>query len=233
MDILLTICARGGSKGVPGKNLKTLNNKPLIAHSIEQAKNWGSASDIIVSTDSQDIAEIARQFNISVPFLRPDNLAKDDSPKLPVIQHALKFMENNNPKQYELVIDLDPTSPLRNTEDIEACYQKIKDNKQLNNVFTVCEADKNPYFNMVELDEKGHAHLCKQLDNETTRRQDAPPVYEMNASIYAYRKDFLLNTTSIFSDKTGVVVMPPERSVDIDRPIDFKFVEFLMEENKK
>jgi CMP-N,N'-diacetyllegionaminic acid synthase len=229
MRILATICARGGSKGVPNKNIRLLNGKPLIAYTIECAKKYTKFDRIIVSTDSPKIAEIAKQYGADVPFLRPKELATDTSPKIPVLQHAVRYLEQEENDRYDLIVDLDPTSPLRTVEDIENCVNKMIE-KNPNVVFSVTPAHKNPYFNMVE-EKDGKVYLCKKLDAPITRRQDAPTVYAMNASIYVYKKDFLLNTDSVFSDNTMAVVMPEERSIDIDRPIDFEFVEFLMKRN--
>jgi CMP-N-acetylneuraminic acid synthetase len=229
MRILAIICARGGSKGVPNKNIRLLNGKPLIAYTIECAKKYTKFDRIIVSTDSPKIAEVAKQYGADVPFLRPKELATDTSPKIPVLQHAVRYLEQEENDHYDLIVDLDPTSPLRTVEDIENCVNKMIE-KNPNVVFSVTPAHKNPYFNMVE-EKNGRVYLCKKLDRSITRRQDAPMVYAMNASIYVYKKDFLLNTDSVFSDNTMAVVMPEERSIDIDRPIDFEFVEFLMKRN--
>jgi CMP-N,N'-diacetyllegionaminic acid synthase len=229
MRILATICARGGSKGVPNKNIRLLNGKPLIAYTIECAKKYTKFDRIIVSTDSPKIAEVAKQYGADVPFLRPKELATDTSPKIPVLQHAVRYLEKEENDRYDLIVDLDPTSPLRTVEDIENCVNKMIE-KNPNVVFSVTPAHKNPYFNMVE-EKDGKVYLCKKLDEPITRRQDAPKVYAMNASIYVYKKDFLLNTDSVFSNNTMAVVMPEERSIDIDRPIDFEFVEFLMKRN--
>lgn len=229
MRILAIICARGGSKGVPNKNIRLLNGKPLIAYTIECAKKYTKFDRIIVSTDSPKIAEVAKQYGADVPFLRPKELATDTSPKIPVLQHAVRYLEQEENDRYDLIVDLDPTSPLRTVEDIENCVNKMIE-KNPNVVFSVTPAHKNPYFNMVE-EKDGKVFLCKKLDRPITRRQDAPTVYAMNASIYVYKKDFLLNTDSVFSNNTMAVVMPEERSIDIDRPIDFEFVEFLMKRN--
>jgi len=192
-------------------------------------KKYTKFDRIIVSTDSPKIAEVAKQYGADVPFLRPKELATDTSPKIPVLQHAVRYLEQEENDHYDLIVDLDPTSPLRTVEDIENCVNKMIE-KNPNVVFSVTPAHKNPYFNMVE-EKNGRVYLCKKLDRSITRRQDAPMVYAMNASIYVYKKDFLLNTDSVFSDNTMAVVMPEERSIDIDRPIDFEFVEFLMKRN--
>lgn len=226
--VLCTICARGGSKGVPNKNIREVGSKPLIAHTVQHALEWDHDTDVIVSTDSSAIAEVASDHGAAVPFMRPDELATDTAAKLPVIQHAVSETENQFGKTYDYVVDLDATAPLRTVEDIENCFDVVADS-DAQNAYTVTEADKNPYFNMVELGPDGYASLSKTADYEITRRQDVPSVYTMNASIYVFERDFLMNTDSIHGDRTRVSEMPPERSVDIDRPIDLAFIEFLFE----
>ncbi|MCC3646344.1 acylneuraminate cytidylyltransferase family protein [Cytobacillus oceanisediminis] len=234
MKILAVICARGGSKGVPNKNIRLINGKPLIAYTIEMAMEYTNFDRVIVSTDSPDIAKIAEQYGAEVPFLRPKELSLDTSPKIPVLQHAVNFLHEHENEKYDLIVDLDPTSPLRIVQDIDNCINKMHKYKP-NIVFSVTKAKKNPYFNMVE-EKDGKVFLSKQLNHPVTRRQDAPAVFELNASIYVYKTDFLLSTNTIFSDNSMAVEMPEYRSIDIDRPIDFEFIEFLMrkgEENGK
>ncbi len=226
--VLCTICARGGSKGVPNKNIRTVGGKPLIAHTIEHAIQWDRSTDVVVSTDSSEIATVAEQYDAEVPFLRPEHLASDSAAKLPVIQHAHQYMTEERDIDYDYIVDLDATAPLRKIEDIENCFQVLQTSDS-HNVYTVTEADKNPYFNMVELDQDGYASLSKQARSEVVRRQDAPNVYAMNASVYIWERGHLQGTDSIHQDRTRVSVMPPERSVDIDRMIDLAFVEFLFE----
>lgn len=228
-SVLVTVCARGGSKGVPNKNVRPVAGEPLIGHTLRQAKSWERTTDLVVSTDDDKIASIAREYGAAVPFTRPDHLASDEAAKLPVIQHATKHMEDEMRTTYDYVVDLDATAPIRLVEDIENCFNEVAET-DANNAYTVTEADKNPYFNMVELDERGYAHLSKELPDEVVRRQDAPSVYEMNASVYTYERDYLEGSTSHHSEKTAISSMPPERSVDIDRDIDLAFVTFLMEE---
>lgn len=227
MVILGTICARGGSKGIPGKNLRPLAGKPLIVHTIELAQKVPSLSRVIVSTDSGQIAQVAREAGAEVPFLRPHEMATDDAPKWPALRHALIEMERRTGQCYELVVDLDPTSPLRTVGDVEGCIRTLRESGA-DVVFSVCEARKNPYFNMVEVDGRGFARLSKPLAAGVHRRQDAPKVYEMNASIYVYRREVVLAEGGLFSGRAAVWGMPPERSVDIDREVDFRLVEFLI-----
>ncbi len=231
MNILVTICARGGSKGVKDKNIRPLMGKPLIAYSIEQAKRWARTTDIVVSTDSEAIAAVAKEYGAQVPFLRPAELAGDTTPKVPVIQHALRNTETVLNKKYDLVVDLDTTSPIRHKDDLENCYQEFVAKKP-RLLFSVVKAHKNPYFNMVEVDKAGFAHLCKPLPDRVTRRQDAPIVYNMNASIYFYDRDALLQgfDNGSFFDRSIIYEMDELSAHDIDREIDFKFVEFLVTE---
>lgn len=231
MRILITICARKGSKRVKNKNLRDLMGKPLIAHTIETAKKWGRADRIIVSTDSGEIAQISKEYGVEVPFMRPDELASDTAPKLPVIQHAVKYLMDKENEEFDLVVDLDPTSPLRTVEDLENAYN-IMIQKDSINLFSVCLARKNPYFNMVELDDKGYAHLSKKLKNPVFRMQDTPKVYEMNASIYMYWTKYLADMDSVINEGSIIYEMPDERSIDIDSEIDFKMVEFFVKHNK-
>lgn len=232
-NILITICARGGSKGVPGKNVRLLNGKTLITYTLEQARNWNRPKDIVISTDSEQIAEVVRGLGFEVPFLRPDELAQDDTPKIPVIRHALAQAEIIYRKKYDLIVDLDVTAPLREPEDLENCYQKFCRMKPLT-LFSVVEAHRNPYFNMVEVSGDGYARLCKSLPSGVHTRQGAPKVFDMNASIYFYDRNYLMDETmtSPVSSKSTVYEMSPESAYDVDREIDFRFLEFLMRERQ-
>lgn len=225
MKILGTICARGGSKGLKNKNIRELAGKPLITHTVEYFKKWGKADRIVCSTDSEKIANIAKKYGAEIPCMRPPELATDNAFKLHVIQHILKFCEKQDNTKYNIIVDLDPTAPLRKLNFLNEAFKKFLDS-DANNLYSVNKARKNPYFNMVELDENGYAHLCKE--NDTVRRQDAKPVYELNASIYIYNRDFLLNTNTLHSDKTIIYEMPDSASIDIDSELDFMFVEFLL-----
>jgi N-acylneuraminate cytidylyltransferase/CMP-N,N'-diacetyllegionaminic acid synthase len=223
--ILVTICARGGSKGVKNKNIRPLAGRPLIAHTIWHALNWGKAEDVIVSTDSREIAEVAKAAGASVPFLRPAELATDSAPKIPVIQHALR----ESGKAYDFVLDLDPTAPLRKLADLDNVL-RIHREKNALSTFSVVSAHKNPYFNMVELAENGFAHVSKTLAKGIARRQDAPKVYNMNASIYMYSVEYLETATGVFSPRSAIYEMDELSAFDIDRELDFKLVEFFIRE---
>lgn len=225
--ILCTICARGGSKGVKNKNVRLINNKPLIAHTIELAKKSNLFVDIVVSTDCDDIANVAKDYGAQVLFKRPEHLASDKAAKIPVIKHAFTETEKILDKYYDILFDLDATSPLRILDDLLACADLIKSG-QYRNLITASPARRSPYFNLVELDELGHPYISK--GSKASRRQDSPECFDMNASIYVWSRESILEDTSLFSGKTGLYVMPEERSLDIDTEFDFSIVSALMEQ---
>ena len=226
-NILCTICARGGSKGVKNKNIKELNGKPLIAYTIEQAKASGLFEHIVISTDSDDIANIAKIYGAEVFFKRSEEMATDTAGKLDVIRDAFKRSEEYYNRTFDYLIDLDATAPLRSVEDIIDSFNQFKENNN-DNLITAMPSRRSPYFNLVEQDENGKVYLSKKLDSTIVRRQDAPKSYDMNASIYIWKREIILNENSIFLEKTGLYVMPEERSIDIDTELDFKFVDFIL-----
>ena len=228
--ILCTICARGGSKGVKNKNIKPINGKPLIAYTIEQAKESALFEHIVISTDSDDIANVAVEYGGEVFFKRSDELSSDTAGKLDVIKDALNRSEAHFNTKFDYIVDLDATAPLRNVEDIKNSFEQLLKNDN-DNLITAMPSRRSPYFNLIEVDENGKVSLSKPLKSRVLRRQDAPKTYDMNASIYIWKRDALLNNDTIFLNKTGLYVMPEERSIDIDTEIDYKFVEFLMKEN--
>lgn len=228
MNVLVTICARGGSKGLPGKNIKSLLGKPLISHTIDLALRWPRATHIWISTDSPEIAEVAKKSGVEIPILRPAELAQDSTPKMPVLTHALRAAESHFGKKFDVIVDLDPTSPIRQLADLEKGWETF-----LNSTCTVCfsvvRARKNPYFNMVERNTEGGVKLVRPDLGGTARRQAAPQVYDMNASIYLYRREFLdAEPTLLWEGKTEFFEMPIESGFDIDEPRDFVVTEALM-----
>ena len=225
MNTIITICARGGSQGLPGKNIKPLLGKPLIAWSIEQALACGLADAVFVSTDDAAIAQVAAANGAIVPFLRPAELATASAPKVPVIQHLVEWVEANR-MPVARIIDLDPTSPLRDVADIQACAALLDDETDV--VITGYESDKNPYFNMVEMKGDGYYGRVCVPAHEAAGRQAAPKVFAMNASIYAWHRRTLASSLWA-SPRIRLHPMPRERSIDIDHPIDFELVELLMQ----
>lgn len=229
-SILCVICARSGSKGIKNKNILPLNGKPLISHTIQQALKWGKAERVIVSTDAEKIARIARRYGAETPFLRPEELAKDNTPKVSCIRHALFAAERIFKKRFDIIVDLDVTSPLRKIKDLDNCLGLFLKDKP-DTLFSVVKAHRNPYFNMVEKKKDGFVELCKKR-GRVTRRQAAPEVYNMNASIYFYSRKFLVNSRNFtpFSRRTSVYVMDELSGYDIDRKMDLEFVKFLLKE---
>ncbi len=227
MRTIATVCARGGSVGVPNKNIRPLLGKPLIVHTLEQALACAGVDGVYVSTDSEAIASVARSAGARVPFMRPAELATSTAPKVPVIEHLVRGVEAAT-GPVDIVVDLDPTSPLREVSDIEACLRRLDGGTDV--VITGYESDKNPYFNMVEERADGAAVLVKQPPREVVGRQSAPKVYAMNASIYVWRRASL--PMGLWGGRAALHVMPRERSVDIDSELDFRLVELLMADKK-
>lgn len=224
--LFCTIGMRGGSKGVPNKNLRKLYGKPLMAYTIEQALQSELFEHVVISTDSEEIADAARGFGAEAWFLRPPEMATDESSKLPAIRHAFIESERHFGHKFDVLVDLDVTSPLRRIEDITGAYEQFV-REEADILITASPSRKNPYFNMVE-NVEGRTQLVKQLDKPIVRRQDAPQVFGMNASIYIWKREALLENDTLFTDKTTLYVMPEERSVDIDTELDWNFVEYIL-----
>ena len=226
MNILCTICARKGSKGIKGKNLLKIKNKSLIFYTIDQAQKIKSINDIVISTDLKLSPKELKKRRLKVFFKREKKLSNDKVGKVPVIRDALKRAEKYYNKQYEIIIDLDVTSPLRSLTDIKNAISKFINSKS-NNLITLCESRKNPYFNMVEIIKKV-PNLVINSRKTIRRRQDAPKIYDMNASIYLWKRKFLMKSDNLFSKKTMYYLMPVNRSIDIDNINDFKLVKFYL-----
>jgi len=224
--MLCSICVRGGSKGVKNKNIRLINGKPLIAYTIEQAKKSGLFEHVVISTDSDEIADVAKKYGGEVFFKRASELSHDKAAKIPVIRDALLRSEEYFGNKFDYVVDLDATSPLREVDDILKAFEVFK-TKGYDNLFSVTSSHRSPYFNMIEVVD-GKVKLVKP--SSFIRRQDVPETYDMNASIYIWKRDVLLNNDTLFLENTGIYVMPKERSFDIDDEIDFKIVEFLLKE---
>lgn len=228
MTTICTICARGGSVGVPRKNIRLLMGKPLIVHTIEQAQAAKAIDAIYVSTDDAEIAEVARRAGANVPYLRPAELATSSAPKIPVIEHLVEKVESLG-VDVTRIIDLDPTSPLRLVSDIDNAAAMLDDDTDC--VITAYPSDKNPYFNMIEPQPDGNMRLVKRLPEGVTSRQAAPKVYSMNASIYVWHRHTL--NKGLWNGQTKLYEMTRERSVDLDSEFDFRLIEMLMKEHEK
>lgn len=229
-EILCTICARGGSKGVKNKNIRLLNGLPLIAYTINQAKQSGLFKHIVVSTDSDDIADVAVKFGAEVFFKRSSELSSDNAAKIPVIKDAFVRSEQYYDLKFDYLIDLDATAPLRDSQDIINAFRQFKDDNN-DILITGVKSRRSPYFNLVEIID-GKVVLSKSLKTPIVRRQDAPKCYDMNASIYIWKREAILNQTSLFTPKTGLYEMNEESMFDIDSELDFEFVEFLLKRKK-
>lgn len=231
MGIIAFIFARGGSKGLPGKNIRNLGGKPLIAWSIQHASAVQRVDRVMVSTDDEEIAAVAREYGAEVPFIRPPELAQDDSPEWKAWQHALSYVRDTEGALPDAMLSVPATAPLRIPDDIENCLDEYeKGNADV--VITVCEPHRNPYFNMVKHKEDGTVELVIQPKTAIFRRQDSPEVFDIATVAYVARTEFVLNNSAIFEGRVRTVRVPIERAVDIDTPLDFRIAECLMRQRK-
>jgi CMP-N-acetylneuraminic acid synthetase len=230
MATLCVISARGGSRGLPGKNIRPMLGKPLIVWSIEQALSTAEIDRVVVSTDSENIAAIACEAGAEVPFIRPPHLATSEAGKFGVFKHALDACAAHYREEYEFYLDLDCTNPLRDVSDISACIAQYREcrHRGVDGVFTICSARKNPYFNLVESDERGALRISKKLPGTIVRRQDAPPVYEHVASIYVLAPDYVRRAANLLDGHTEGFEIGSEKSLDVDSDFDFLLIEYLM-----
>jgi CMP-N-acetylneuraminic acid synthetase len=227
MDAVGFIFARAGSKGLPGKNIRLLAGKPLIAWSIEQALEVKGIRRLIVSTDSEEIAFVAKSYGAEVPFLRPSELSGDKSPEWFAWRHALEFLRQNEGRLPNAMVSIPATAPLRSSEDIRNALDDFaKGGADI--VITVTQAHRNPYFNMVKINEDGSVGLVITPQSGVVRRQDAPEVYDMATVAYVSDPNFILANDSIFSGRVRAVEVPTQRAIDIDTLYDFELAEFLM-----
>ncbi len=225
--VLGSIFARGGSKGVPGKNVKLLCGKPLIAYAIEAGLAVSKIDKLIVSTDDQEIASIAKEYGAEVPFMRPSELARDDSPELLSWKHAISKVSKVAGREVDVLVSIPPTSPLREARDVDRCLDKLLDT-DADVVVTVRECERNPYYNMVERDAEGNLSVVKKVKETIRQRQEAPHVYDVTTVAYAAKAKFILEGNAVFDGKTEMVIVPKERSLDIDTELDFEYAEFMM-----
>ncbi len=232
MKILLTICARGGSKGIPGKNIKILNGLPLVAYSICTGRKFAEKykADFALSTDSESIKEIAAQYGLITEYDRPEEMASDTAGKIGAIKHLWEFEEKKNNYRYDYVIDMDVTSPMRTLDDLEKALQQIEENPKALNIFSVSPAARNPYFNMVEETPSGYVKVVKEA-GEIKSRQQAPAVYDMNASFYIFRRRFFEEGHSVSTTKRSIAYVMPHLCFDLDEPHDFIIMEIMLREN--
>ncbi len=230
MNTAACIFARGGSKGLPGKNIRDFAGKPLIAWAIEQALALETVDEVIVSTDSVEIAEIAHNFGASVPFVRPSELAKDDSPEWMAWRHMLNFLLERDGKVPDAMLSVPTTAPLRSVGDIQRCIDTFELGIT-DAIVTVTDAHRNPYFNMVKLDSRGFANVVIADNSGINRRQDSPSVFDMTTVAYVVNAKFIMEHSGIFEGRVKAVHLPKERAIDIDTLLDFEYAEFLFQRN--
>lgn len=226
LRVLAVIPARGGSKGIPRKNLAPLAGKPLIAWTIEAAREAGCLQRIIVSTDSEEIAAAAREAGAEAPFLRPPELARDDTPTTDAVIHAVRWLEEHDGYQPEAVMILQPTCPLRTADDIREGVALMGE-KEAESVVAVCEAKQHPRW-MKQIEPDGRLTDFAGDWQFTTRRQDLPQLYALNGALYLTRCDILVAHNTVFPPRTFAYVMPRERSLDIDTRWDLHVAGLLL-----
>ena len=226
MSTVACIFARAGSKGVPNKNIKTFKGKPLIAWAIELALQVKQINEVFVSTDSEEIAEIARMAGAITPFIRPSDLATDTSPEWHSWQHFIKFLADKDGKLPEVFLSLPATSPLRSTIDVESCLNEFKKGRA-DFVVGITPSQRNPYFNMVKKGEDNQVVLVIQQGEKFSRRQDTPEIFDLTTVCYVGKPSTILSKNSIFDGKVTGVEIPKERAIDIDTELDFQIAEFL------
>lgn len=226
MKRLAVICARQGSKGVPGKNLRLLGGVPMIVHTIRQAMECNVLDAIAVSSDSSEILRIAESFGVTFLVNRPAEMATDQASKVPAIRHCTAEVEKQT-GPFDYIADLDCTAPFRLPGDIVSAFNKIE-SAGVSTLISGTPARKLPYFNVVELSDQGFVRISKATNPPLVRRQDSPICYDMNASIHIWQRNTLFNSDARFQDDTILFEMPFERSIDIDTEIEFIMNELLM-----
>lgn len=227
MTVVALTCARGGSKGLPGKNIRPLAGRPLIAWAVGHARAVSRVARVIVSTDSEEIAAAAREAGAEVPFMRPAELAQDDSPEWLVWRHALTYLKETDGVYPDTLLVVPATAPLRAVDDLERCLDEYE-RGGADVVITVTEPHRNPYFNMVEASSDGTVRLVIPPEHAIVRRQSAPVVYDVTTVGYVARPDFVMTYNGVFEGRVRAVQIAPERALDIDTPVDFRIAECLM-----
>ena len=227
MNIVAIIFARGGSKGLPGKNTRLFGGKPLIAWSVEHAFAVKRIQRVMVSTDSEEIAEVARHYGAEVPFLRPAELAADDSPEWLAWQHALQYFVDEHGALPDAMVSVPTTAPLRLPLDIDCCLDEFQKG-DVDMVISVTEAHRSPFFNMVKMNGDGTVGLVNPPNLAIVRRQDAPVVYDMATVCYVADPAFVMSHGATFEGRVKAVQIPTESAIDIDNLLDFKIAEHLL-----
>ena len=228
-NILVTVCARGGSKGIPGKNIKMIGGKPLLAYTAEAALKYARdhGHDIVLSTASEEILRVGAECGLPTDYRRPDYLANDSCGKPDEICDAMLIAEKKYGKRYDMVLDLDVTSPIRTQEDIQECVDRMIANPEALTIFSVSPCGRNPYFNQVEMGDNGFCHLVKEA--RFTTRQASPKVYDINGSIYVYRREALSCKDPRAVTKRSLIYVMNHLCFDLDEPSDYDYLAFLLD----
>lgn len=227
--IVAAVCARGGSKGVPGKALRLLDGKSLVEHAVDCARACRTIDRVLVSTDNQRITEAARSRGAEAPFPRPARLATDEAPKWEVFRHLVQALETPETRPVDVLVDLDVSVPLRAPEDVDGTVEALLAS-DLDLVVTAYPAERNPYFNQVEPSPDGTVRLVKQPAEPVHGRQQAPPVFDLSPSVYAIRPAALWRHRHWSEARMGIHPVPRERAWDVDDELDLRFVELLLRE---
>jgi CMP-N,N'-diacetyllegionaminic acid synthase len=227
VKVLGVIPARGGSKGIPRKNLVPLAGKPLLYYTIRAAQTSSRLTRTVLSTEDQEINEVGRSLGIEIPFVRPGALATDEARSVEVAKHALEFVENQEGISYDLVCLLQPTCPLRSSHDIDASIEML-DHSDADGVVSLARVEEPHPVKMMLVSDGSVQPLFPDQWHETLRRQELPPIFYLNGAVYCVRREVLLGQESLWGKKTLAYVMPPERSVNIDSMLDVKLAECLL-----
>jgi N-acylneuraminate cytidylyltransferase len=226
MKVVAAVFARGGSRGVPGKNLRVVGGRPLVTRAIEQARAVGSVDRVILSTDSDTIAELGRAAGAEVPWLRPEHLATDQAREWDAWQHLVAWLDERGETPDRLLV-VPCTAPLRTVEDLERCVTASAD-PNVDVVITVTDAQRNPWFNMVTLDPGGVARLVIEPEQRIHRRQDAPQVFDVGTVAFVADPTFVREATSIYDGVVRAVHIPAERALDIDTELDLALADLAL-----
>lgn len=227
--IVAIIPARGGSKGIPRKNVKLLCGKPLIAYTIEAALSSKCIGRVVVSTEDKEIAEVAGEYGAEV-IARPAELARDDTPSFLVCQHVIRYLEEIKNFYPDVVVVLQPTSPRRIVEDVDRAIEKFLE-ADCDTVVSVCEAEHPPHWTYTL--EGDRMKPVIPGGEKILRRQDTPKIYRLNGAVYVTRRDIIMNENRVLGNDTRAYIMPIERSIDIDTELDFQFADLLMKKGER
>jgi CMP-N-acetylneuraminic acid synthetase len=233
-NLIITICARGGSKGIPNKNMRSINEYPLIAYTINIAFRFSKLHSgfVALATDNEEIKAIAARFGLTTEYIRPPELSTDTAGKIDTIRDLVLFEEKRQNIRFDYILDLDVTSPLRTVKDLNDAYTFFREDPDALNIFSVSKPHRNPYFNIVEKGENGYYRLVKTPEVPVKSRQTAPRVYDLNASFYFYRREFFdLNYKNAYTERS-LIWMIDHFCFDLDEIIDFHFMEYLLINNK-